>query len=173
MTTSGLFPARPLPASPPALYSLAHEGRPVRRARTSRRATSLHYVASPIYFVRPPKGIHRMTVACPTCQKIVIVLVRSPAAVKLERAKRVAYIVLVALACYAFIGLIPWDRFLGSQDTCVGLPALFLFGAVALYNGARVIAPEAALLVDLPGKPFLDILPSFGGRDSHTILRKK
>ena len=173
MTTPGLSRARPLAAKLPPAYSLAHEADRAQSLRAARKTAAAHFVAAPIYFVRPQKGTLRTVVACPTCQQKVTVLVRSPVAVKWERLKRLSYILLILLAFYAFVALIPWTRLLGSNDTCVGLLALFGFGGVALYNGARVIAPEAVLQVDIAGKPFRDILPSFGRRGSHTILRRK
>ncbi len=173
MTAPDLSRTRPSPARLPAAYSLVHEHRRSKGSRVARKAASAAYVAAPIYFVRPLKGVHRTIVVCPTCRQQVTVLVRSPAAVKWERVKRGLYIFLIILAFYAFVSLIPWTRLLGSNDTCAGLLALFAFGGLALYNGARLIAPDPVLLVDLPTPPFRDILPSFGALNPHTILRKK
>ncbi len=159
-------------AAPVMRYSLAHETAPSRRILGPRQETFTRYAAAPIVFTRPQKGVSRTTVTCPTCQKKITVLVRSPAAVRLERWKRAIYVALIATAFYGFAVLIPWHSLLGNNDACVGLLALFAFGFVALHNGAQVIASEAVLLVGLAGKPLLDIFPSLGSEGSHTILRR-
>ncbi len=173
MPTPGSFSAQPLPLKSPAAYSLAHEKGSSQRRLGLQRMTATHYVAAPIHFVRPEKGVRRLSVACPSCQKKVIVLVRSPGAVKRQRLKHGAYIVLLAAVFYGLAVLIPWSRLAGGNESCVSLLALFAFGIVGLYNGAQVIAPEAALLVDIPRKPLLDMFPAFGGQGAHTILRDK
>ncbi len=173
MSAPGHFPAQSMPANTPAAYSLAHEKGTGRRLLGTQKRSTTHYVAAPIHFVRPGKGVGRVSVTCPSCQEKVTVLVRSPGAVKLERLKRAAYIVLLGAGFYAFAVLIPWDRLTGGIESCVSLLTLFAFGIVGLYNGAQVIAPEATLLVDLPRKPLMDILPALGGRGTHSILRKK
>jgi hypothetical protein len=152
------LPSRPL--QPRTAYSLAH------------RKGAVHFAAAPIIFTRPERGVYRASVNCPTCRQNITVLVRSRAAVALERWKHVGYMLLVGLLLYAFAALIPWDRFFSAGESCVSLFALLAFGTVGLYNGAQVIASDAALMVDLPGKPFFDMLPSLTARGQHTILRK-
>ncbi len=154
-------------------YSLAHPAGRSKGTPGTQREIFTRYAAAPITFNRPQRGVQRLSVTCPACQKKVTVLVRSPAAVRLERWKRGAYVVLITLAFYALAALIPWHSFLGNNDACVGLLALFAFGFAALNNGAQVIAPEAVLLVDIVRRPFLDILPSLGRQEAHTILRRK
>lgn len=150
----------PPPPQPLMKYSLAHHKGATR------------FAAAPIIFTRPARGVARAAVTCPTCQQKVTVLVRSPAAVRLERWKRIAYILLVALALFAFTSLIPWERFFSGAETCVSLLAFLAFGTIGLYNGAQVIASDAALLLDLPRKPFLDMFPSINSNGSHAILKK-
>ncbi len=154
-------------------YSLAHRASSRKSIPGVQKEIFTRYAAAPIVFTRPERGVQRLSVTCPACQKKVTVVVRSPVAVRLERWKRGAYVVLITLAFYALAALIPWHSFLGNNDACVGLLALFAFGFAALYNGAQVIAPEATLLVELVRRPFLDILPSLGRQEAHTILRRK
>ncbi len=172
MHDSGRFPARTLAAHSTVAYSLAHEKGSRRRIQGIHRVTAAHFVAAPIHFTRPEKGIQRLAVACPACGEKVTVLVRSPGAVVLERVKRGLYVLLTVLVFYGLVALIPWERLVGRNDACVGVPALFAFGILAFYNAGQAIAPEAALLVDLPRKLLLDIFPTFAGRRQHTILRQ-
>ena len=122
-------------------YSLAHEIGATRKILGKQKTTFTRFAAAPVTGSRPQKGVRRFTVTCLTCHEVIPVLVRSPASVTLERWKRAVYVVLTALVFYAFTVLIPWNRLLGSYDTCIGLVIFFAFGAVALYNAARVIAP--------------------------------
>jgi hypothetical protein len=150
----------PAPPLQPALkYSLAH------------RKGAARFTAVPILVTPPEKGVHRIQVACPTCREPVTVLVRSHAAVTLERMKRLAYILLAAGVLFALTSLIPWGRLFSGSDTCVSLFALLAFGVIGLYNGAQAIAPEASLRIDLPRKPFMEMFPSLDST-THTILKK-
>jgi hypothetical protein len=166
------LPARPPAAHSHATYSLAHEKRPRRRISGTQRVSAAHFVAAPIHFTRPEKGVQHLAVTCPACRERVTVLVRSPGAVRLERVKRGLYVVLTVLVFYGLVVLIPWEGLVGSNDACVGVPALFAFGILAFYNAGQAIASETALLVDLPRKPLLDILPALAGRREHTIQRQ-
>ena len=171
MHDSGRFPARTLAAHTTVAYSLAHEKGSRRHNPGTQKTSAAHFVAAPIHFTRPESGIHRLSVTCPACGEKVTVLVRSRGAVALERVKRGIYVALTVLVFYGLVVLIPWERLVGSNDACVGVPALFAFGILAFYNAGQAMASEAALLVDLPRKPFLDIFPTFAGRREHSILR--
>ena len=151
----------PAPSVPPTLkYSLAH------------RKGATRFTAAPILISVPARGVQRLEVACPTCREKVTVLVRSHAAITLERWKRLGYILLAGLVLFAFTTLLPWARLFSGSDTCISLFALLAFGTIGLYNGAQAIAPAASLLVDLPRKPFLDMFPSLNSGSPHTILKK-
>jgi hypothetical protein len=154
-------------------YSLAHESDSSQKIFGTQKNSMAHFAAAPVLGTPPQKGVQRMNVTCLTCHQPIPILVRSPAAVTLERWKRAAYVIFTALVFYAFTVFIPWNRLLGSYDTCIGLLVFFAFGAVALYNGARMIAPAETLLVDIARTPFLDFFPFPGKHGSHAILHRK
>lgn len=166
-------PAQTPSAGPLPRYSLAHAKGSNRQILGTQKRTTVHFAAAPIHFIRPEKGVLRTKVTCLTCQKQVTVLVRSPGAVTLERVKRVVYVALTALVFYGLVVLIPWERLVGNNENCVGLLALFAFGILALHNAAVVIAPDSALVVDIAGKPLLDIFPTLPGQGTHSILRQQ